>query len=255
MEVKFRPTSIDITGKRYGKLVAVRFHSYVDGGRGRSQKWLFKCDCGKDSVILKSHVTKKVKPTHSCGCLSKKHFKDFTGKTINNMQFLRAVGRNKYKCWMWEIRCFCGREFVTEGNDITSGKIKSCGCKLNSEQLKNANYEESIRNSLYAQLKNRGPRRGHNVTLTREEHHKLISGDCYYCGQSPNQTKKLNGHQIFANGIDRLDNDIGYELSNCVTACRNCNQAKHMMTPEYFKKWLGKVFDFKEKKEGFWKDV
>lgn len=49
---------IDITGKKFNRLVAIK---KVDGKR-----WLFKCDCGKEKVIDSYCVRKGI--TKSCGC-------------------------------------------------------------------------------------------------------------------------------------------------------------------------------------------
>lgn len=54
---------IDITGRRFGRLVAIRQVGSTEQGNAI---WLCKCDCGKEtevrSVILRNGVTK------SCGC-------------------------------------------------------------------------------------------------------------------------------------------------------------------------------------------
>ncbi len=61
----------DITGQRFGRLVAVKF-SFVDNWR--SAHWLFRCDCGKEKIINKAPVVKG--DSKSCGCL----FKETVGK-------------------------------------------------------------------------------------------------------------------------------------------------------------------------------
>ena len=40
------------------------------------------------------------------------------------------------------------------------------------------------------------------------------------------------------NGIDRVDNKIGYTLKNCVTCCKYCNNAKKDNDVDEFKEWL-----------------
>lgn len=53
---------IDITGHRYGKLVAI---SKIEPSKRPT--WLFKCDCGSTKAIRKYHVTTGA--TSSCGCI------------------------------------------------------------------------------------------------------------------------------------------------------------------------------------------
>lgn len=53
----------DITGQRFGRLIAIRrAENNAHGGA----RWLFKCDCGNEAVLLKSQVM--AGRTVSCGC-------------------------------------------------------------------------------------------------------------------------------------------------------------------------------------------
>jgi len=53
----------DITGNRYGKLVAIRFDHCDEKGNAL---WLCKCDCGKSHVVLGASIRRG--NTKSCGC-------------------------------------------------------------------------------------------------------------------------------------------------------------------------------------------
>lgn len=56
---------IDLTGKRFNRLVVIRDTGAV---RGRSHVWLCRCNCGKHTKV-DGHSLRK-KNTQSCGCLS-----------------------------------------------------------------------------------------------------------------------------------------------------------------------------------------
>lgn len=59
--------TIDITGKRFGNLVAIRYdHSKIQKCGSRNPYWLFKCDCGNEKVIQKKSVVRG--RIVSCGC-------------------------------------------------------------------------------------------------------------------------------------------------------------------------------------------
>lgn len=90
----------DITGQRFGKLVAIRPTGIM--APGRSQVWVFQCDCG--NVVERPHVeiTNKGKnPTRSCGCSKawfignsehgKKHFENIKRECVfgTNLQQIR----------------------------------------------------------------------------------------------------------------------------------------------------------------------
>ena len=53
----------DITGQKFGKLTVIK----RDGVDGTISTWLCECECGKQAVVRKSHLT--TGETSSCGCL------------------------------------------------------------------------------------------------------------------------------------------------------------------------------------------
>ena len=77
-------------------------------------------------------------------------------------------------------------------------------------------------------------RRNIEFSLTFEEFEELTKQKCYYC----------NSYSVGKDycGIDRIDSNIGYELCNCVSCCKNCNLAKNDLTYEEFKEFITKVF-------------
>ena len=55
----------DVTGRKFGKLTAIKYsHSEKCNGKTKAF-WLYKCDCGKEIVIKKDHI---VCGKSSCGC-------------------------------------------------------------------------------------------------------------------------------------------------------------------------------------------
>lgn len=65
------PKAVDITGNRYGSLIAVE-------SRGRSPKamWLCKCDCGSEVVVRSNGL--RTGNTTSCGCSRKVPVQEMT---------------------------------------------------------------------------------------------------------------------------------------------------------------------------------
>ena len=57
---------IDITGKRYGKLTAIKLDHIDIVANGTVHYWLYKCDCGNEKVIRKGEVSQG--GSQSCGC-------------------------------------------------------------------------------------------------------------------------------------------------------------------------------------------
>ena len=64
-----------------------------------------------------------------------------------------------------------------------------------------------------------------DISITFDEFSELVQQKCYYCDYH----KKGE-----TNGIDRINNDIGYILSNCVPCCETCNYMKAFYHPQFF---------------------
>lgn len=62
--------------------------------------------------------------------------------------------------------------------------------------------------------------------LTDEQFKNYCEDICFYCKEPPKKDK--------FNGIDRCNNDLGYTVENCVTACTMCNMMKAGLTKEVF---------------------
>ena len=62
------PKSVDLTGKRFGRLTVIeRAESRKQPKGGRSTRWLCQCDCG--NVVLVNASTLKNGESKSCGCI------------------------------------------------------------------------------------------------------------------------------------------------------------------------------------------
>ncbi len=100
--------------------------------------------------------------------------------------------------------------------------------------------------------------------LTTEQHRNIITKNCYHCGAVPIQynpyvskhiakkpvsKKRLSEAWILKNGIDRLDNSIGYVESNCVPCCQKCNYGKQDYTLEEYIKHSYDVVNYQEAKK------
>lgn len=105
--------------------------------------------------------------------------------------------------------------------------------------------------TVFQQYKRNAKSRGILFELTKEQLKELIKQDCYYCGNPPlNTVRSFNGRAINYqwrepvnyNGIDRVDNSMGYTLDNVVPCCYMCNWAKREMSQEQFKNWIKRIY-------------
>jgi len=121
------PAAIDITGERYGRLVAIR----PDTSTGK-RLWLFKCDCGTERLMPAGRIRSGV--TSSCGCLrrettAKSRRRDLLGKSFGRLTVTRKLAeRTAHGCVQWECKCECGSVTKATTNSLNRKSKQSCGC-------------------------------------------------------------------------------------------------------------------------------
>jgi len=87
-------------------------------------------------------------------------------------------------------------------------------------------YYKKAHNSVsgkYSEYKFSAKSRDLVFELSKNDFIKFWNVECFFCGVC-----------IDGVGIDRLDNEIGYTLGNCVSCCRMCNVAKSIHSYEDF---------------------
>jgi|ERR1700722_8222513 len=171
----------------------------------------------------------------------KKH-QDLTGQKQGNwsvLKFLCIKGTNP----VWVCKCGCGKKRKVHS---TGGKLKSISCGCLSPRSKGtdcnkmpASYRSEF-SSLFSRYKKDARDRNLPFELTRKQFVKFVEQNCYYCGKIPSQkiyyVLKDETKEILYNGIDRVDNDKGYLIENCVTSCKECNIIKKSITVNIIKK-------------------
>jgi len=95
-------------------------------------------------------------------------------------------------------------------------------------------------------------RRGIEWAISKRYFKNLTSSNCSYCGDPPSlnfQAKRYNGGYL-CNGIDRIDNNLGYIESNVVPCCTVCNMMKKKLTHNEFISKIKQIWLFVRKDEG-----
>jgi hypothetical protein len=165
------------------------------------------------------------------------------GKVFNRLTVLKFSHSDGNKHWY--CKCSCGNYTTVKTCDLNSGHTKSCGCLQKTHARLIAG--QAAFNTVYRRYKKESPSRGLAFELSKEEFKELTSQNCHYCNKTPDReftdTGKAFGSFIY-NGIDRVDNNIGYILFNCVPCCTYCNYAKHNRKQEDFINWIGQLVKF-----------
>jgi 5-methylcytosine-specific restriction endonuclease McrA len=149
------------------------------------------------------------------------------------------IDSNGYQIWL--ARCDCGTEIARASYRFIRG-MKTCGCGPQGRP-RIANSGAHV-NTLYAHTRTSARARDIDFLLTKESFREIVERNCHYCGALPQLKtthKNLSGQFAF-NGIDRVDNNSGYEVSNCVPCCFTCNKAKSALSVDEFREWLRRAF-------------
>lgn len=223
---------INLLGKRFGKLsVLNRNLSRKDNNK---TFWDCICDCGNLVCVPSNSLING--DTTSCGCNRIRKIVSI-GDVFGNLVVLSQQDKNTWSC-----KCSCGKELNLKGFILLNGR-KQCSRTCKNSNNKLAEGQASI-NSAYRDFTKSARRRKIKVEITKEEFIYISTKPCIYCGQHPesvtNKNGKLNG-DFLHNGIDRVNNSIGYVKNNVVPCCWNCNRAKGTLTMEEFKNWIQKI--------------
>lgn len=97
----------------------------------------------------------------------------------------------------------------------------------------------------YKNWKNCSNKRNRTPELSLWQYYELINGKCYYCGAEPEKKLSLKkfGYVPKLNGIDRVDNKIGYRYDNCVSCCKHCNMMKRTYTLNEFLNRIKNIYE------------
>jgi hypothetical protein len=147
---------------------------------------------------------------------------------------------------MWDVECSCGVRKKMSTGSLTSESTTSCG-HVGAESRRKARFlpdNQAEKNYLYIAYQHSAKNRGIDFNLEKHEFLRVTQEDCFYCGEKPGNIRKSRakcGNSYVYNGIDRLDNDLGYESSNIVACCMKCNYMKRDFSLKDFLSHLEKV--------------
>lgn len=127
----------DLTGHRFGKLTVIsEAEAYYQQSGNRKRRWLCKCDCGRESIVLQSNLTSS-HGTRSCGCLSEKNGPKGINRTLTGNRYgklvvigpaepqITTIGSMRKQ---WQCQCDCGNTTIVAQDNLLCGHTRSCGC-------------------------------------------------------------------------------------------------------------------------------
>lgn len=187
----------------------------------------------------------------------KGHTYNFVGKRFFNFivleRLVNRVSKSSDKEYVvWKCLCDCGKEFISTTKSINKKDHprKSCGClSYRNRFLRTLSDEEANLNKIISHYKRAAMRRNYTWDLTDNEAYKFLLSNCFYCGRQPSRTCNYIKYRtaVTVSGIDRVDNDSGYCIDNCVSCCAICNRAKLNLGYSEFLEWIKELVNFQQK--------
>lgn len=194
------------------------------------------------------------------------------GEKYNRLKIIEFSHIDKWRIAYWKCVCDCGNICIVAGSKMKSQSTKSCGCyrrevesKQNSIHTRMSRVTENsvyalLEKSLYISYKKRHETKNPNeIFLEKEKFLELIKKNCHYCDSPPQNEKILDSNskqisynkfsyiKLIYNGLDRVNNEIGYTVDNIVPCCIVCNKMKSAMNVEDFYAHINKIINFKGK--------
>ena len=116
---------VDLTGQRFGRLVAVSESTERD--KNNNVIWYCLCDCGNKINVGASRLN--AGNTKSCGC---SRIRDLAGQRFGMWAVLcKGEKRGKSNSVFWTCVCDCGTRKDVSGGSLRRGESTSCGrCKI-----------------------------------------------------------------------------------------------------------------------------
>lgn len=178
---------------------------------------------------------------------------DLTGKTFGEMVVLGFAGYSSPEKGRprpkWLIECSCGKQKEMLATTLNHTKVQSCGHQRGFRTLPDNAAAINLR---FYQYKKNAIKMSREFSLTQLQFKTFLLGECTYCGSPPSSVVKARGkHQkgFYYNGVDRVDNEKGYTIDNCVTCCTICNLMKRKMSVISFIDHVKKIAKFNEQKK------
>jgi hypothetical protein len=161
---------------------------------------------------------------------------------LTPIEFFKGA-KNKHPTVL--CKCDCGENRLVRTSIFRRGLAIMCikclrllAVKKSVEtKIKKMTNEERGLNQKYGIYKINARKRNIDFLITKEEFKEIILNDCDYCGDKNSC------------GIDRVENDLGYILENCVSCCSKCNYAKRNLSKDVFLKLVEDIYAYQNTKK------
>ena len=187
--------------------------------------------------------------------------KNMIGNRYGRLEVIKYLHNDNFQKAMWECWCDCGGKAIARTSDLTSGKIKSCGCyhsETSRENVKKSHlkYPRSYRFSgvgdisgwYLSSIKNRAFSKGLECSVSKEYLWNLYLKQNKKCNLTGLDIvfRKKKGPQTAS--LDRIDSLKGYTEDNVQWVHKDINNIKQDYSLIEFVNYCKLVIDYENKK-------
>jgi hypothetical protein len=164
------------------------------------------------------------------------------GTKLNRLTVISGPFTKNGRKELWlKVICECTKEKEVRKRDIVKARVRSCGCLQKEFAVElckpTMTGEESAVGMVYSKYKSQAKDRELAFTLTKADFVDIVKEECHYCKCLPIRAVKSQSSVpgiFICHGIDRVDNKVGYELTNVVSCCADCNYMKGTLSYQEF---------------------
>lgn len=197
---------IDLTGQRFGKLVATKETNKRNYG---SVVWECQCDCGETALVTSGNL--RSGHTQSCGC---GQIIDLVGQKFNHLTAIYSISDpNNGRLWYCRFDCGKTKKNPVSGYALKANKIKDCGCiKKPSGMYKHGKSNTKIYN-VWTAMKQRCLKENDRAYVNYGGRGIAVYEE--WLSFIPFYEWAMNSGYKEGLTLERIDNDGNYEPPNC----------------------------------------
>lgn len=245
MKINMTFKLIDLSNKRFGKLLVIKRHSSKEYNKKIGVYWDCECDCGNMVIVRRDMLTKNNKKC--CGCT--KIVAD-VGERFGSLVVTKILPNKQSGDYMVTKRlckCDCGKEIETYTNSLSRGKSKSCGCSKQAKPLIGKIHKK------YWYYVVRGAKdRNLEFLITPEDAwNKFMDqkGICALSGIKLKFSDNPSNQKPGTASLDRIDSSKGYTIDNIQWVHKKVNIMKNKLLEKDFIKFCEKIVNNSSKLE------
>jgi len=174
------------------------------------------------------------------------------GKLYGTTEVLRRTANDPRGNAVYLCKCACGNIRHVLGTRLLSGTAqycRKCGYTEHLAKLHQAHTKPIGEASAYAAFvitkRQCADQRNLVWEIPFDWWRQATQQPCHYCNSPPSNFFRARGRNgdFSYNGLDRVDNNVGYTIENVVPCCKRCNQAKSDQSVVDFLAWIRRVYE------------